>query len=105
MIISFFYRIREKMYHGKYIGYVSNDYDEGLDIEVLNMCYPIWKHAYSLQDESDVYVAIISYQRNGNDYFSENEKYVFDTLYYNWTTQPVEIFIEGKLWKKSNDLS
>jgi len=105
MIISFFYRIGEKLYHGKYIGYMSNDYDEGLDIEVLNMCYPIWKHAYSLQDESDVCVAIISYQRNGNDYFSENEKHIFDTLYYNWTTQPIEIFIEGKLWKKSNDLS
>ena len=60
MIISFFYRIGEKLYHGKYIGYMSNDYDEGLDIEVLNMCYPIWKHAYSLQDESDVCVAIIS---------------------------------------------
>ena len=105
MIITFFYRIGEKLYHGKYIGYMSNDYDEGLDIEVLNKCYPIWKHAYSLQDESDVCVAIISHQRNGNDYFSENEKFVFDTLYYHWTTQPVEIFIEGKLWKNSNDLS
>jgi hypothetical protein len=105
MIISFFYRIGEKLYHGKYIGYMPVDYEEGLDIEVLNKCFPIWQYAYSLQDPSDVCVAIHSYQRSGHDYFSENEKHIFDTLYYNWTNQPVEIFIEGKLWKKSNDLS
>jgi hypothetical protein len=105
MIISFFYRIGEKLYHGKYIGHMPVDYEEGLDIEVLNKCYPIWKKAYSLQDTSDVCVAILSHQRSGHDYFSENEKHIFDTLYYNWTNQSVEIFIEGKLWKNSNDLS
>lgn len=104
MIITFFYRIGEKLYHGKYIGYMPDNYEEGLDIEVLNKFYPIWKQVYSLQDESDVCVAIISYQRNGNDYFSENEKNIFDTLYCNWTTQSVEIFIHGNVWKKSSDL-
>ena len=104
MIITFFYRIGEKLYHGKYIGYMPTDYEEGLDIEVLNKFYPIWKQVYSLQDTADVCVAILSYQRNGNDYFSENEKYIFDTLYCNWTTQFVEIFIHGNIWKKSSDL-
>jgi hypothetical protein len=105
MFITFLYRIGEKMYHGKYIGYMPVDYEEGLDIEVLNKCYPIWEQAYSLQNISDVCVAVTSHQRNGLDYFSENEKYIFDTLYYHWTNQPVEIFIHGKLWKKSNNLA
>ena len=105
MIITFLYRIGETLHHGKYIGYMPNNYEEGLDIEVLNICYPIWKRAYSLQDKSDVCVAILFYQRSGGDYFSENEKHIFDTLYCNWTTQVVEIFINGTLWKKSSDLS
>ncbi len=99
MIITFFYKINEKLYHGKYIGYMPDDYEEGLDIEVLNMFYPVWKQAYSLKDKSDVCVAIISHQRNGHDYFSENENQIFASLYCNWTNQPVEIFIHGKLWK------
>lgn len=71
MIITFLYRIDEKMYHGKYIGYMPVDYEEGLDIEVLNKCFPIWKQVYTLKDPSNVYVAVTSHQRDGLDYFQK----------------------------------
>jgi hypothetical protein len=32
----------------------------------------------------------------GCDYFSEDEKMVFDVLYCNWSNQAVELFIDGK---------
>jgi hypothetical protein len=97
MIITFFYKIKGEMYYGKYIGYVSDDYEEGLDIEVLNLFYPVWKRYYSLLCESDVSLGIVSYQRNGSDYFSENEKHVFHSLYCNWSNQEPELFLHGIL--------
>ena len=104
MIVTFLYRIHETVYHGKYIGYISDDYEEGLDIEIRRIFYPIWKHAYSLQSISDVYVGILSYQRKEYEYFSEHEKYVFTSLYCNWDTES-EIFIDGvPSWKHSNSI-
>jgi hypothetical protein len=95
MIIAFIYRIADKIYHGKYIGYVSDDYDEGLDIELRKELYPVWKNTYPISKEEDVSIGIISYCRSGYEFFSENEKNVFDTLYCNWTNEPKELFIHG----------
>jgi len=98
MIVVFFYKINDIMYHGKYIGKIGGYY-EGLDIEIRDLCYPIWKETYSLNSEENVWVGIISSQRESTDYFSENEKNVFHTLYCNWSNQPVEIFMNGNQWK------
>jgi len=95
MLITFFYKIASKIYYGKYIGSMRDNYDDGLDIVVRDLIYPTCKTAYSLESETDVVVGIISYQRNGYDYFSENEKNIFDMLYCNWSNQPVEIFVNG----------
>lgn len=98
MIISFFFRIKhgETRYYGKYIGYVSDDYDEGLDIELRHELYPILKTYYGLEEESDLQIGILSHQRDGSDFFSEEEKNVFDLLYCRWSNQPRELFIRGK---------
>ena len=100
MIIVFFYRIADRLYHGKYIGYVSYDYEEGLDIELRALCFPIWKHTHGIKDPEEVCVGIISHYRDGHDYFSENEKHIFDLLYCNWSNQPVEVFVNGTLIPK-----
>ena len=95
MIIVFLYKISGVIYHGKYIGYVSDDYEDGLDIEVRSIFYPIWKGIYSLSSERNVSIGIVSSRRDGFDYFSEHEKDVFDTLYCNWTNEPIEIYVNG----------
>lgn len=95
MLIAFFYKIAGKIYYGKYIGYMSDDYDDGLDMEIHTLFYPVWKPVYSLERETDVVVGIISYQRDGYDYFSENEKNLFDVLLCNWSNQPRELFVNG----------
>jgi len=99
MLIVFFYKIAGTVYHAKYIGYMPDDYEEGLDIQVRDLFYPILKKAYSLSSENDVCVGITFYNRDGVDYFSENEKNIFDVLYCNWSNQPVEIFVNGIEWK------
>ena len=90
------YRVKGQTYYGKYIGYLSDKYDEGLDTELLTVCYPVLCHAYSLDNETEISLGIMSYQRQGVDYFSENEKNCFDLLYCNWSNQPVEVFINGE---------
>lgn len=75
---------------------MSDDYDEGLDIELRNELFPILKKYYGLEDETDLQIGIISHIRDGYDYFSEEEKNVFDLLYCNWSNQPRELFIDRK---------
>jgi hypothetical protein len=98
MIITFLFRIKygEVRSYGKYIGGVSDDYEEGLDIELRNTLYPVLKKYYGLEQESDLQVGILSYYRDGSDYFSEEEKNVLDLLYCKWSNQPRELFICGK---------
>lgn len=98
MIISFFFRVKygETRSYGKYIGCVSDDYEEGLDIELRNQLYPVLKEYYGLEQESDLQIGILYHHRNGSDYFSEEEKSVFDVLYCKWSNQPCDLFIRGK---------
>lgn len=98
MIITFLFRIKygETRYYGKYIGYASDDYDEGLDIELRSQLFPVLKKYYGLDEESDLQIGVLSHNRDGYDYFSEEEKNVFDLLYCNWSNQPRELFICGK---------
>jgi hypothetical protein len=99
MIITFMYRVKHSptLYHGKYIGALTDTYEEGLDVELLNTIFPILHATYSINDTSDVTLGILSYHRDKLDYFSENEKDIFDLLYCNWKAQPSEIFVAGKL--------
>ena len=98
MIISFLFRVNYDVprSYGKYIGYVSDDYEEGLDIELRNYLYPVLKEYYRLEQESDLQIGIVSHHRDGSDYFSEEEKSVFDVLYCKWSNQPCDLFIRGK---------
>jgi hypothetical protein len=100
MIITFFYRIRGKnrMYYGKYIGAIQQHYEEGLDIELRNLLLPIFKKSYPFEvsDEEHITIGIIGFNRDTTDYFSENEKNMFDLLFCNWSNQPSELFLYGK---------
>jgi len=99
MIVVFFYKINGQRYYGKYIGYVSDGYEYGLDIEIRSIFYPIWKNVYSLSSEEEVCVGIVSDRREGSDYYSEQERNVFDTIYCNWTMEPPEIYVNGLTYK------
>ena len=93
MIITFLYRILDSVHYGKYIGAVSDDYEEGLDIELHGILYPLIADHYFLEDPSELRIGILSAQRNGSDYYSEEEKHVFDLLYCNWSNQRIELFL------------
>jgi len=51
---------------------------------------------YGLEEETDLQIGILSHHRDGSDFFSEEEKNVFDLLYCKWSNQPRELFIGGK---------
>ena len=93
MIITFLYRILDSTRYGKYIGAVSDDYEEGLDIELRGILYPLIADHYFLEDPNELRIGILSAQRNGSDYYSEEEKNVFDLLYCNWSNQKAELFL------------
>jgi len=95
MIITFLYRILDSTRYGKYIGAVTDDYEEGLDIELRTILYPLIADHYSLKDPTEFQIGILSAQRNGSDYYSEEEKNVFDILYCKWSNQMAEIFLHG----------
>ena len=81
------------MHYGKYIGAVSDDYEEGLDIELRSIVYPLIADHYFLEDPSELRIGILTAQRNGSDYYSEEEKNVFDLLYCKWSNQREELFL------------
>jgi len=110
MIITFIYKSKndpnQKIYHGKYIGILNQPYsnEEGMDVELKNIIYEkSLKKQFNLNSgaESDIdniIIGILGFNRDTNDYFSENEKDIFDLLYLNWSNQPIEIYFNGKLF-------
>jgi uncharacterized pyridoxamine 5'-phosphate oxidase family protein len=101
MIITFIYKIKDDKtkYYGKYLGQITDKYEEGLDIELLNKIYPVLKDIYTLDTEDDISVGILGFNRDTYDYFSEKESDIFDLLYCNWSNQPKEIYLNKKLIK------
>ncbi len=97
MIISFIYKIKDSdiKYYGKYIGYIKTTYEEGLDVELSNTIYPYIKTYYDLDNEDQLSIGIIGFNRDVSDYFSEKEKDVFDFLYCDWSSNK-ELFINKK---------
>ena len=99
MIVAFLYRIGSVRYYGKYIGYLSDQYEEGLDHELKGVILPSLLSYYHISDPDLITIGIMSHQRLGSDYFSEDEKFTFDLLYCNWSNQTVEVFFDGKPYK------
>jgi hypothetical protein len=94
MIVTFLYRMGDgPRKYGKYIGYLSDDYEEGMDKELEGIMWPLLGLPGSRED---FHIGILFHSRVGSDYFSEDEKLVFDVLYCNWSNQAVELFIDGK---------
>lgn len=96
MIITFIYKIsNSSKYYGKYIGYISENYEEGLDIQLKHKLFPIFEKYYSLNDINEISIGILGFNRDSYDYFSEKEAFVFDFLYCDWTNEPKEIYLNN----------
>lgn len=107
MIITFIYKFKGdyKIYYGKYIGYMTYDYEEGLDKELTNTLYHIFEKYYSISSIDDVVIGILNACRDTSDYFSENEANIFDLLFCDWSIGEPELYLDGKLVKKEKLLS
>ena len=99
MIVTFIYKKKNSntKYFGKYIGYLSSSYEEGLDRELATRyIYDLVKESLYLNDPSELIIGILGFNRETCDYFSEEEAYIFDLLYCNWTGgQEKEIYLNG----------
>jgi hypothetical protein len=95
MIVTFLYRIRDITYYGKYIGYVSDDYEDGLDIEIQRIIYPYLQHYYQLTQPSQVNIGILFYQSESYTYFSPEERNVFQFLLCNFSNTNKELYLHG----------
>ena len=102
MLITFLYCIRDCTYYGKYVGPMNDDYEEGLDIEMRNLIFPLIRDVYSMDDPSELVVGILFSQRKDVDYYSESEKIVFDLLYCTSSTQAPELFLHGRAHPEKN---
>lgn len=104
MIVTFLYRIRtsetSERCFGKYIG-PCPEYEEGLDRCLLDILFPLFQSMYSfVQDPTDITIGILSADRQAKDYYSEEEKEIFDLLYCEWPLTPKEVFFQGRLIKE-----
>lgn len=102
MIVTFIYKNNKdenKVCYGKYIGFLNENYisQEGMDIELKNIMYEKFFKRFNLELD-DIIIGILGFNRDTNDYFSEDEKYIFDLLYLNWSNQPIEIYFNGKIF-------
>lgn len=95
MIVTFLYRIGEVTRYGKYIGYISDKYEEGLDIEIQTILYPYIKTYYHLTNPQEFMVGIMSYQRASYQYFSPEERNVFQLIFCNFNNENKELYIHG----------
>ena len=98
MIITFIYTVPccERVFYGKYVGYVIDTYEDGLDMELNRIIMPILQKYYKLKDDASIIVGILShYRKESSDYFSENEKHALTMLYCKWPAQAPEIFMNG----------
>jgi hypothetical protein len=95
MIVTFLYRVNDVTYYGKYIGYVSDDYEDGLDIEIQRIIYPYLQHHYQLTHETQLHIGILCYQSESYTYFSPEERNVFQFLLCNFLNENKELYLHG----------
>lgn len=101
MIVTFIYKIKNsEKYYGKYIGQIRDNYEEGLDKEMLCKLSNIL-NILNIENIDDISIGIIGFNRDTYDYFSEDEAKIFDLLYCDWSNQEPEIYINGKKMKLS----
>lgn len=98
MIVTFLYRVGDgPRKYGKYIGYLSDNYEEGMDKELESIIWPLLRDAGNAAhaEQASFHIGILYYSREAYEYFSEDERLVFDFLYCNWSNEPKELFIDG----------
>lgn len=79
MIVTFIYKFNNNhIYYGKFVGYVSSNYNYGLNNEIKKIIYPIIKSKYRIY-KSDLCVGILNTSYD-NYYDCVNEKEIFDLL-------------------------
>ena len=93
MIVTFLYRVKDATYYGKYIGYISDNYEDGLDIEIQRIMYPYVKRYYHLTNQSELY------QTESYTYFSSEESKVFQLLFCNFLNENKELYLHGEQQK------
>ena len=96
MTVTFIYKLYNEntVYFGKYIATVTDDYNVSLDHEIKSLIYPILKIEYKNLEKSDLQVGILFNLRQDYDYYSENEKNVFNLWYYE-SRKETKIFLDG----------
>ena len=99
MIVTFLYQVQgvTGRSYGKYIGKLPS-YEEGLDRAVAEVLFPLFQQVYpsKVPDVETILVGVLFVDRDAKDYYSEGEKDIFDVLFCQWSTQPAEVFLEGK---------
>ncbi len=80
MIVTFIYKVKgnSQTYFGKYVGYISGSYENGLNNEIKKIIYPIIKTKHNIYS-SDLCVGIL-YSLNGGFYDCVNEQDIFNLL-------------------------
>lgn len=96
MIVTFLYHVGNLTHYGKYIGYVSETYEDGLDIEIQRIVYPYVKDYYQLTNLSELKIGIMSYQSESYTYFSSEESKVFQLLFCNFSNENKELYLHGQ---------
>lgn len=76
--VTFIYKINGVVMHGKYIGYISDDYSDGLDKAISNY---ISSYLIDVYDSYDISIGILGVISTQDHFFSTDEKDVFDLLY------------------------
>ena len=79
MLVTFIFKLPNDntKYFGKLIANLSDDYDKGLDQEIRNI---VFSKVPSV-NKNKVKIGILSCERENSEYFSKDERYVFDLLY------------------------
>jgi hypothetical protein len=79
MLVTFIFKLPNDntKYFGKLIADLSDDYDEGLDREIKEI---VFSKVPSV-NKNKVKIGILSCERKNWEYFSKDERYVFDLLY------------------------
>lgn len=94
--ITFIYKKNDVVMHGKYIGYISDDYPDGLDKEILGY---ISSYFIDVYDDYNIHIGITGIIDTHDHFFSDDEKNVFDFLYvghpYGFGTPTV--YVHGEL--------
>jgi hypothetical protein len=92
-VVTFIYNSNGIKMAGKFIGDIPDDYENGLDLYILNRMLPYFIDEY---DDYNISIGIVGIMSNLY-YFSHNEKNVFDILYIENVNASPTVYIHGNL--------